>query len=176
MRDTRARLRITFAFLFCCAACVAWGESSKIEFRNLFWPMSFSIEILTDGSAKWHSGIDAGGSGRVCPESSEYNCLVLDGAWKFAVPRSLIERPRIGETWQFDDTSFELVELVWLHDAPDTSRSLVIRSTSPSGGISFNFSEAHGIQAVTYLIPSDDDMSEVEASVWINTAMLAKGE
>ena len=60
---------------------------NKIVFRNLSWPSPFVVELADDGRATWRTGIDASGSGYACPEDSDFYCLVLEGAWVFAIPR-----------------------------------------------------------------------------------------
>lgn len=148
---------------------VARGEQSTIEFRNLTWPSPFIVDISGDGTAEWRTGIDGGGSGYQCPKSAEHYCLMLEGAWKLAIPRSLISEPRIGATWTFDGTDFELVEIVRLRG--NSEQSLVIKSVAPSEEVTFNFSDTDGIQAISYFIPVGDDLSVFEPSVWINTSM-----
>ena len=168
------RFLAAIALALGCVPMAAHGEQSTIEFRNLTFPSRFFVEISVDGSVRWHTSIDAGGSGYLCPESSEYYCLVLEGSWKFAIPRRLIANPKIGEVWKFDGTDFQLAEIVWLRT--DSESSLVVKSAQSKEEITFTFSAVDGIQALSLLIPVDINSSTVEPSVWINTALIGRHE
>jgi hypothetical protein len=145
----------------------------EIIFRNLTWAAPLFIEVSADGIAKWRSGIDASGSGYMCSSKSEFYCLMLDGALEFAIPRDLIEEPKIGAKWQLDDVDFELLEVVGLRAKQVGEQSLVINAIDGMNETAFNFSDSEGIQFMSSILDfSDEENNEIVSSVWVKTALL----
>jgi hypothetical protein len=144
---------------------------NEIVFRNLSWPSPFVVELTKNGRATWRTGIDGGGSGYSCPEDSDFYCLVLEGAWVFAIPREKIASPRIGATWTFEGVDFKLIEMVALTVGPSNERSIVVYSITHD--TTFNFSAADGIQFISSIMDlTPDEVPEIFPSVWVNTAIL----
>jgi hypothetical protein len=153
------------------AADIVTNAPDKIVFRNLSWPSPFVVELTDDGRATWRTGIDASGSGYSCPEESDFYCLVLEGAWVFAIPREKISSPTIGATWTFEEVDFKLIEMVGLKGETGNERSIVVYSITRD--TTFNFSAVDGIQFISSIMDlSPDEAPEIFPSVWVNSAIL----
>ncbi len=125
-----------------------------VSFRNLRSPIILSVFPGDKDSLKWRMGLDQGGGGYYCTDDDEFHCLVLDGLWRFSLPRAIPQSRLLGHKWKFESNQYEIVDIV-PYVARDAARDIWIIACVEvdTTTVLFGYSESRGLEYVLELEP-----------------------